>query len=352
MKVILLAGGQGTRLRPLTLGTPKPVVPIFNRPFLQYQLDLVRQVPEIDEVIVSLNYQPDRIQQTMYALESPDVRLKYLVEPAPLGTAGAIKFAEPYLDGTVVVLNGDVLSQVDLAAVLRVHRDKKARATIVLVPVDNPSAYGLVETDSEGRIVAFREKPGPGEISCDTINAGLYVLEPDTLDRIPENTNWSIERSYFPSLVERGEMFLAYVSRDYWIDIGTPAKYLQVHRDIMEGRYNAPPFAGHTPDAALVAPGASIAAGVTLEGPCFVDEECQVEQGARIGPFTVLCRGCRIGANADVDGALVWPGATVGSGAVVHGALVGRSVAIGRHASVHGGIVLGDRSVVTDYSRI
>ena len=351
MKAILLAGGQGTRLRPLTLDTPKPVVPIFNRPFLQYQLDLVRQVPEIEEVIVSLNYQPERIEQTMQMLGNLGVRLKYLVEPKPLGTAGAIKFAERHLDGPVVVLNGDVLSQVDLAAVLRLHRDRQARATIVLVAVDNPSAYGLVETDSEGRIVAFREKPEPGEISCDTINAGLYVLEPDTLDRIPENTNWSIERSYFPSLVEQGEMFLAYVSRGYWIDIGTPAKYLQVHRDIMEGRYVAPPFAGQTPDAVLVAPGASIA-GATLKGPCFIDEECLVEPGARIGPFTVLGRGCRVEANADVDGAIVWPGATIGSGAVVHGAIVGKSVTIGRYASVHGGTILGERSVVTDYSRI
>ena len=352
MKAILLAGGQGTRLRPLTLDTPKPVVPIFNRPFVQYQLDMVRQLPEIDEVIFSLNYQPDRIEETMNSLPDPGVRLRYLVEPKPLGTAGAIKFAERHLDGPVVVLNGDVLNQVDLSAVVRLHRDRRARATIVLTPVENPSAYGLVETDADGRVLAFREKPKPDEMSCDTINAGVYVLEPDTLDRIPDGTNWSIERSYFPSLVAQGEPIFAYVSRDYWIDIGTPAKYLQVHRDIMEGRYVAPPFAGRAAEAALVVPGASIAPGATLERPCFVDTDCVVEAGARIGPHTVLCRGCRIGADARLDGAIIWPEATIGAGAVVHGAIVGRGAVIGRCASVQPGTVLGDRSVLTDYSRI
>ena len=154
-----------------------------------------------------------------------------------------------------MVFNGDVLTQVDLGAVLRLHRERKAKATIVLTPVDNPRAYGLVETDANGNVSRFLEKPGEDEITCNTINAGIYVLEPDTFDRIPKDTAWSIERSFFPSLIERGETFVAYVYDGYWIDIGTPAKYMQVHRDIMDGRYQAPPFTGSAASMAWVVPG-------------------------------------------------------------------------------------------------
>src|ERR687887_743469 len=242
MKAILLAGGKGTRLRPLTIHTPKPIVPIFNRPFLHYQLDLLKQVSEIDEVILSLNYQPRRIEEIYGDGGDSGLGIKYVVEPAPLGTAGAVRYAGDQLRESVVVFNGDVLTEVDLAAVIALHRDRKAKATIVLTPVDNPTAYGLVETDAHANIRRFLEKPKPEEITCNTINAGIYVLEPDTFDRIPRDTAWSIERSFFPSLVERGETFVAYVYDGYWIDIGTPAKYLQVHRDIMDGGYAAPPF--------------------------------------------------------------------------------------------------------------
>ena len=161
MRAILLAGGQGTRLRPLTLHTPKPVVPIFDRPFLQYQIDLLTQVPEIDEVILSLNYQPERIE-AVFGGADLGVRLRYAVEPHPLGTGGAIKFAAGEVSGEpIVVFNGDVLTAVDLAAVLRLHRERRAKATIVLTPVENPTAYGLVETDPAGNVLAFVEKPSP-----------------------------------------------------------------------------------------------------------------------------------------------------------------------------------------------
>src|SRR5205809_142009 len=241
MKAILLAGGKGTRLRPLTIHTPKPIVPIFERPFLHYQLDLLKQVPEIDEVILSLNYQPRRIEEMFGDGGDSGIAIKYVVEPAPLGTGGAIRYAGESLRESVVVFNGDVLTEVDLGAVIALHRERKAKATIVLTPVENPSAYGLVETDAAGNIKRFLEKPKADEITCDTINAGIYVLEPDTFERIPKDQPWSIERSFFPSLIERGETFVAYIYDGSWIDIVTPAKYLQVHRDNMARRYPAPP---------------------------------------------------------------------------------------------------------------
>jgi len=350
MKAILLAGGKGTRLRPLTVHTPKPIVPIFNRPFLYYQLDLLRQVPEIDEAILSLNYQPRRIEEIFGAGEGLGIRLRYVVEPQPLGTGGAIRYAGDQLTESVVVFNGDVLTQVDLGAVLRLHRERKAKATIVLTPVENPRAYGLVETDGDRNIKRFLEKPGEDEITCNTINAGIYVLEPETFDRIPKDTAWSIERSFFPSLIERGETFVAYVYDGYWIDIGTPAKYLQVHKDIMDGRYSAPPFVGS--EARFVADGARVEEGVDLQGPCFIDEGAVVKTGARILPYSVIGRQTHVEEAAVIDDSIIWPNGWIGREAQIAGSILGRNCHIGRNAVVDPGAVLGDKTVITDYSKL
>ena len=350
MKAILLAGGKGTRLRPLTIHTPKPIVPIFERPFLNYQLDLLKQVPEIDQVVLSLNYQPRRIEELFGDGSESGLSIRYVVEPAPLGTAGAVRYAGESLRESVVVFNGDVLTEIDLAAVIGLHRARKAKATIVLTPVENPSAYGLVETDSSGNVRRFLEKPKPDEITCDTINAGIYVLEPDTFDRIPADTPWSIERSYFPSLIERGDTFVAYVYHGYWIDIGTPAKYRQVHRDIMDGRFRSRLFAGGP--VASVSPQARVDAGAIVESPCFIDEGSVVKAGARIGPYTVVGRQCHIEEQASIEQSILWANTRICQEAVVSRSILGRQCHIGRNATVEDGVVLGDKSVVTDFSRL
>ncbi len=354
MKAILLAGGKGTRLRPLTIHTPKPIVPIFDRPFLHYQLDLLKSVPEIDEVVLSLNYQPRRIEEIFGDGTDIGLSIRYVVEPAPLGTAGAVRYAGESLHESVVVFNGDVLTEVDLAAVIALHRERKAKATIVLTPVENPTAYGLVETDARGNIQRFLEKPNPDEITCDTINAGIYVLEPDTFDRIPKDTPWSIERSFFPSLIERGETFVAYVYRGYWIDIGTPEKYMQVHRDIMDARftsYKAAPFRS-APNSIWQSPQARVEHGAVVEGPCFIDEGAVVKAGARVGPYSVVGRQCHLEEHAVLDRAIVWANTRISQEAAVRGSILGRHCHIGRNAIIEDGVVLGDKSVVTEYSRL
>ena len=351
MKAILLAGGKGTRLRPLTLHTPKPIVPIFNRPFLHYQIDLLRQVPEIDEVILSLNFQPQEIEAVIGDGADLGIRVRYVVEPAPLGTAGAVKYASRGLTDTVVVFNGDVLTQIDLAAALRLHRERRARATIVLTSIENPTAYGLVETDPEDRVRRFVEKPAADQITTNHINAGIYVLEPDTFDRIPSDVTWSIERSYFPSLVDRGETFVAYIYDGYWIDIGTPEKYTQVHRDIMDGRFLAAPFLHSPAPRTSVAPGARIEEGASIEGPCFIDEGVVIEAGARVGPYSVIGRQTHVGEGASIEGAILWPNCRVDRHASVHDAILGRHCHLGPYVAVHAGAVLGDRTTLTDYTR-
>lgn len=351
MKAILLAGGKGTRLRPLTLHTPKPIVPIFDRPFLRYQIDLLRRVPDIDEIILSLNYQPGRIEEVFGDGEDLGIHLRYVVEPTPLGTGGAIKFAAgEALEDPIVVFNGDVLTSVDVAAVIRLHRERRAKATIVLTPVDNPSAYGLVQTDKDGNVVDFLEKPSTDQITCNTINAGIYVLEPKTLDRIPKDTAFSIERGYFPSLVQNHETFVAMISDGYWLDIGTPEKYRDAHRDIMDGRFVAPPFercAGRP----NVSAEARIEEGATIEGPCFIGPGVVIKKGARIGPYSVIGHNCHIDESAVIEGAILWPNTWVDRESRVGAAIAGGHCHIGRNVEI-GEVVLGDKSVITDYSRV
>lgn len=350
MKAILLAGGKGTRLRPLTLHTPKPIVPIFDRPFLRYQIDLLRRVPEIDEIILSLNYQPGRIQEVFGDGSELGIHIRYVVEPTPLGTGGAIKFAAgEHNTDTIVVFNGDVLTSVDLPALLALHRERQAKATITLTPVDNPSAYGLVETHEDHRVKAFIEKPAADKITTNLINAGIYVLEPETFDRIPPETAWSIERSYFPSLIERGETFVAYEYRGYWIDIGTPQKYREVHDDIMAGRFVAPPFVDRAGQA-VISPDAKVDPGAILQGPCFIDAGAVIKRGARIGAGSVIGRACHIEEDAVVDGGILWPNTWVDREAVITGAIAGRHCHVGRNVTVGAGAMLGDKTVLTDFT--
>src|SRR3984893_18000698 len=220
MQALILAGGKGTRLRQLTVYTPKPIVPICNRPFLLYQIDTLRRAG-ITDITLSLSYQPNKIEQLLGDGSDHGVALKYTVEPQPMGTAGAYKFAEELIREPTVVLNGDILTDLDLKAVIREHDERNAAATIVLAPVSNPTAYGLVETETDGRVRRFLEKPKAEEITVNTINAGTYLLHPSMLDLIPPGENYSFEYGLFPSLLARGEPFFAHIpQRTYWMDIG------------------------------------------------------------------------------------------------------------------------------------
>ena len=273
-------------MRPLTLNTPKPIVPILTRPFLSLQIELLKKTG-IDNIVLSLSYQPRRIEELFGDGSALGVKIHYTMEPEPLGTAGAVKNAEALIAGRTVVFNGDVLSDLDLKAVLKQHEETGAKATIVLTPVENPTAYGLVETEDDGRVRQFLEKPSYDEITCDTINAGVYVLEPETLDRIPEGKNYSFERGFFPSLLKDNIPFYAYVHRGYWIDIGTPEKYLRVHRDILS---RALPFEGFSPNAGgtYVDPTATVESGAKIQGPGYIGEGALVKAGAHLEPFAVV----------------------------------------------------------------
>lgn len=349
MKAVILAGGEGTRLRPLTLTTPKPVVPVVDRPFLRHQLDLLRRTG-VTEVVFSLAYRPERIQAVFGDGSSLGMRIHYAVEETPLGTGGAVKNAEPLLDDTTIVFNGDVLTDVDLPQVVADHLATHAAATLVLTPVPNPSAYGLVELDEAGRVSRFLEKPKPSQITTDTINAGIYVLDTSTLALMPPLVNHSIERAFFPNLLSRGDLVRAYVHRGYWIDIGTPEKYLQVHRDILGGGFPVV-LDGHAMAGGWVHPSAVIEPEVKLQGPFYVGAGCRVLSGAEIGPGTVLAVRVVVARGAQLADCVVWEGTEVGEEARIEGALLGPAVRVGRRVRVMPGAVVGEGTYLSDYSR-
>jgi NDP-sugar pyrophosphorylase family protein len=349
MKAVILAGGEGTRLRPLTLSVPKPVVPVVDRPFLRHQLDLLATVG-VSEVVFSVAYRPERVQAVFGDGSSLGRKIHYAVEDTPLGTGGAVKNAQRYLDELTVVFNGDVLTDVDLPAVVRAHRQTGASATIVLTPVPNPAAYGLVETDASARILRFIEKPDPSQVTTDTINAGIYVLDTSTLELMPEGVNHSIERAFFPALIARGDRMTGFIHRGYWIDIGTPEKYLQVHRDILRRRFEVK-LDGVERAGGWVHAQAEVDAGAELEGPFYIGPGCRVAAQAHVGPDAVLTSGVRVGPSARVRDCVLWEGTEVGEGSDVQGALLGPGVHTGRHSRLAPGVVLGEGSRLGDYSR-
>ena len=295
-------------------------------------------------------FQPDKVRAVFGDGRSLGKQIHYAVEETPLGTGGAVKNAVRHLDDTTVVFNGDVLTDVDLAVVVREHQQSGARATLVLTPVPNPSAYGLVETDASGRVLRFVEKPDPSQITTDTINAGIYVLQTSTLELMPEAVNHSIERAFFPALLGRGDLVRAHVHRGYWIDIGTPEKYLQVHRDILRGRFPVD-LAGKPAEGGWIHPEAVVEAGVRFEGPFYLGPGCHVAAGAQVGPDAVLTERVTVHGGARVKDSVVWRETTLGPDCLIEGALLGPGVLVGRNAVVGPGAMLGGGTSLTDFSR-
>jgi NDP-sugar pyrophosphorylase family protein len=344
MKGLILAGGKGTRLRPLTLNTPKPIVPVANAPFLLYQLDLMTSAG-ISDVILSLSYQPRKIEDLLQDGADYGVSIRYAVEGTPLGTGGAFKNAEEFIDSSTVVFNGDLLTRLDLPSVIRRHRDCGAVATLVLTPVDNPSAYGLVETEKDGTVRRFIEKPGPDEVTCNTINAGVYVLEPSVLRYMPKNEPYSFERGLFPTLLERKERVVSVILDKYWIDIGTPKKYLEVHHDILAGKFSSKRVPVSAVDRS------ALPSDVSIDAKSIIDTDVTIRSGVRI-ENSVIGRNCKIEEGAQIIDSVIWPGNTIDAGSRVEGAILGKGCYVGRSVTLRSGAVLGDKTFATDFSQL
>jgi len=338
MQALILAGGEGTRLRPLTSTMPKPVVPLAGRPFITFMIDWLKG-HGVDDVILSCGFLADDVRRVI-GEGGPGMRIRYVEEPAPLGTGGALRFASELLDERFLMLNGDVLSDINLSAQLAQHERTAARATIMLMAVEDPSAYGLVRVNPDRTVSDFLEKPSPDEIDTNLINAGAYVLEHSLLDEMaPPGTNISIERDVFPGLVGRG--LYGFEAEGYWLDIGTPERYLQGTFDILEGNVRTE-LAARLEEAGHV-----IAEGARVEGrivaPALVGAGSQVAQGAIVGGRAVLGGDVTVGAGAHIEGSVVMDGASIGAGTHVSASIVGAGCVIGEHCHIERGVVLGER---------
>jgi mannose-1-phosphate guanylyltransferase/phosphomannomutase len=346
MKAVIMAGGQGTRLRPLTSNQPKPMIPIANTPCMEHIARLLKD-HGFTEIVVTLQFMPEEIQDYFGDGSDWGVSIGYSIEDAPAGTAGSVKLAEEHLEGErVLVISGDALTDCDLTRVLEFHENNGAEATMVLKSVENPLDFGIVITEEDGRISRFLEKPAWGQVFSDTVNTGIYVLEPTALAEIPSEGEYDFSKELFPKLLEAGRPLYGYVTEDYWEDIGNLEQYMRAQRDVLDGKMRGvrPPgtrlrenvYVGHRAQVD----------DEELDGPVVIGENVRVDQGARISPYCVIANNVVVGAGATVERSVIAEGTYVGEGAELVDTLVGRSSYIQERARILERSALGDDVIV------
>ncbi len=343
MKAVLMAGGFGTRLRPLTANVPKPMVPLGNKPIMEHAVELLR-AHGFDDVLVLLYFLPEAITQYFGDGSRWGVRLRYVTPAADLGTAGAVRFAAEVLEEAVLVVSGDILTDFDLGAAVRFHERAKAEATMVLTRVENPLSYGIVISDESGRITRFLEKPSWGEVFSDTINTGIYLLEPSVLAAIPPGREYDFGKDLFPALLREGRVLGGHVADGYWRDVGDLLEYRLAHLDLLHGRVRVTPpgrrLAGVDRDIWLDE-GARVDFTAHLTGAVIIGRDARVEPNARIARSVIGPR-VTIGEGAILDGCVVWEGAEIGPRAVLKECIIGRQAIVRAHATVQEGAVISD----------
>lgn len=320
MKALFLAGGKGTRLKPLTNQLPKPMVPIMGKPLLERNMTNLKNC-DIREMVLSTCYQPHYIEKYFGDGSRHGLKIHYVCEDVPLGTGGAIKNTEMYYDDSFLIFNSDILSDINLKDMIQYHKDKSAAVTIAVTQVENPSMYGVIEYDKKSYAVSFKEKPQPHELTSNYINAGIYVFQPEVLKEIPSGRVVSVEREIFPLLLQKGYKIAVYKGGSYWMDIGTPEKYLQSHKDIMSGKCKVYEIDFSCQD---VHKGCNVSIHSTAKilGPAYIGEYVEIGAYATIGPNTVIGNHSKIGAGSRVIGSVVWDNVVVGSGSSLYNSIV------------------------------
>ncbi len=309
MQALFLAGGKGTRLYPLTNEIPKPMVPIMGKPLLEHNMNLLK-LHGINDIILSICYKPECIKQYFGNGSAFGLNIHYVSEDSPLGTGGAIKNCEKYLTDAFFVFNADILSNINFSEMLRYHKRKNAAVTIAVTRVDNPSAYGVIEYDENGYASSFREKPSPAEIVSHFINAGVYIFEPEILTHIPAGRPVSIEKEVFPQLLKDKQKVAIYNGCNYWLDIGTPEKYVRANRDSFEGKLCLSNIDFHH-RAVYSGSNTSISRSAILRGPVYIGKNVQIKPGAVIGPRVIIGNNSIIGEKSIVTNSILWNKITV-----------------------------------------
>jgi mannose-1-phosphate guanylyltransferase len=332
MKAIILVGGEGTRLRPLTYNIVKAMMPVLNKPFIYHLVHHLRN-HHIDEIILAMGYQPDSIRNYFDQLNNLDTKLIFSTEQTPLGTAGAVKNAEQYIspDNIFFALNGDIFTDIDLTDMLNFHQEKHAKVTIALTPVDNPTQFGVVEIDSEKRITRFTEKPRQEDVKSNLINAGIYIIDSGVMELIPANTRFMFEHDVFPKLLEDGEPVYGYETNAYWIDMGTPEKYLQLNNDLLLGKC---PVADFQAKDICIHEESFVHPEAELTSPILIDKGCKIDGGARlVGPL-VIGSDCKISYDTIIEKSIIWSNVDIGEKATVKNCIIGSDNSINDNSHI------------------
>lgn len=352
MKAVLMAGGSGTRLRPLTCDLPKPMVPIINKPIIGHIVDLLKK-HSFDEVFVTVYYLPHHIQNYLRDGQDFGVDIKYaLEEEKPLGTAGCVKNIQDQLDDTFLVISGDSLTDFDLSEAIAFHKSKNAKATLVLKRVENPLEFGVVITDENGRIQRFLEKPTSSEVFSDTINTGLYILEPELLDLLPPNEEKDFSKDLFPLLLENDLPMYGYVAEGYWCDVGNLTTYRQAHYDVLAGDVKVDIPYKERREGIWIGDGVVIEDSVILEAPLVIGNNCYIGKNVRLSPNTILGDNVVVSQNASLKRPIVWNGAYVDRQVSLRACTLGKNVTIHKESQILEGGVIGDDTIVGEQSLV
>jgi mannose-1-phosphate guanylyltransferase/phosphomannomutase len=351
MKAVVMAGGEGTRLRPLTSNQPKPMVPIVGKPCIEHIVELLRS-HGLEDVVITLAFLPQAIRSYFGDGETLGVNIEYSVEELPLGTAGSVRLASAKLDETFVVISGDALCDVDLGALVAKHKEKGAAVTIGLKSVDNPLEFGIVVTDEEGRVERFLEKPSWGQVFSDTINTGIYVLEPEVLTHIPAEGKFDFSKELFPLLLEMGRPIYGHVMDGYWQDIGNLDQYRQANFDALDEKVQLNISGVRLRGNIWIGEGADIHDAEEVEGPAFIGNHCRIARDASVGPYTVLSNGVTLRERARTVRTVIDSSSHIGRSALIEGAIIGRSCDIRDHVRIQEGATIGDEVTIGSESSI
>ncbi|MBS7288506.1 MAG: NTP transferase domain-containing protein [Candidatus Freyarchaeota archaeon] len=341
MQAVIMAGGKGTRLRPLTVNIPKPIVPIVDVPMMEHTINLLKR-HGVRDIMVTVSYLGDKIEKFFGGGSRYGVNISYSHEEEPLGTAGGVKLLEERIDGTFLVLSGDVLTDIDITRLVKTHEENDAMVTIALTRVDNPVAYGIAMVDENGRIQRFLEKPGWGEVFSDLVNTGTYVLEPEVFNYIPKGKEYDFSKDLFPRLLKEGERVFSYRMREYWIDIGNPQKYVQANQDILRGQVNVEIPHRQIREGVWVGEGTELPDACDIRPPVVIGRFCKVDENAVIDRFSVIGGGCYVAVGAVVSRSIVWGNTSIHRGAELRGCVVGARCEVGERTQILDGAVVGD----------
>jgi mannose-1-phosphate guanylyltransferase / phosphomannomutase len=341
VKAVIMAGGEGTRLRPLTSNQPKPMMPLANRPMMEHIVRLLAR-HGFDDIVVTVAFLASAIRSYFGDGSEFGVRMGYATEETPLGTAGSVRNAKDQLDERFLVISGDVLTDIDLSEVVAAHEARGALATIGLTAVENPLEFGIVITNEDGSIERFLEKPGWGQVFSDTVNNGIFVLEPEIFDHIPGGRAVDFSGEVFPGLLDAGARLDGHVCSGYWEDVGTLEAYMSAHRDVLDGRVDVEVPGFRLDEGLWLGEGAEVDPGARLEGPAVVGDNTRVEAGARLGPYTVLGSNVMVSADADLERSVIHDTSYLGKGARLRGTVIGRSADLRAGVRCEDGVVVGD----------